>query len=273
MHKVRSGKIKIKDIKHIENSRLREQDDVSDLMYDIENRGLLEPIGIRENDKALIFGNRRTKAYEKLGYEEIECDFFTDLSDEDLLITNLAENIKRRNIGSIEIGRICKMLLEKNMTAQEIAVKLGLNLGRVKSSVASYNVTVNTPFEKLVVFNKLNRKEGRGIPESLIWNIQNQVGRALHKKITKAQWDILLTAAEQGKLTIKSVSLLRQILAFNKDISLEQALEMLDKTKIIWTPVVVIENEWMKEMRKTKTSSDIELMKIIFDKYNSDLLF
>ena len=67
MKKIKSGKILLKNIKHIENSRLRDLNEVSDLMQDIEQRGLLQPIAIRMSDNALIFGNRRVKAYEKLG--------------------------------------------------------------------------------------------------------------------------------------------------------------------------------------------------------------
>src|SRR3990167_2869964 len=127
MKKVKSEKIKLKDIKHLENSRLRDKDDVSDLMHDIEQRGLLENIGVRLNDNALIFGNRRVKACEKLGYEDILCDYYDDVSDEELLITNLAENLKRRDIGGIEIGRICKLLMQNGMLTTEIAEKLGIS--------------------------------------------------------------------------------------------------------------------------------------------------
>lgn len=134
MKKIKTDTIKLKDIKHIENSRLRGKDDVSDLMIDIEQRGLIQNVGIREGDNALIFGNRRVKAFEKLGYEEIQADFYRDLTDEELLIMNLAENIKRKNIGSIEIGRICLILNDKGLTNTEIAAKLGIQSSRVRSA-------------------------------------------------------------------------------------------------------------------------------------------
>jgi len=54
MKKINVGTIKLKDIKHIENSRMRNVDEVSDLMVDIEQRGLMQPVGIRVEDNALI---------------------------------------------------------------------------------------------------------------------------------------------------------------------------------------------------------------------------
>ena len=106
MKKIGNGIIKIKDIKFTENSRLREKTDVSDLMRDIEQHGLLEPIGIRKEDNAIIFGNRRTTAYKKIGYNTIDCIYFSSISDSDLMVLNIVENIKRKSIGSIEIGRV-----------------------------------------------------------------------------------------------------------------------------------------------------------------------
>ncbi len=43
MRKVKDENIRLADIKFTENSRLRGKDDVSDLMHDIEQHGLLEP--------------------------------------------------------------------------------------------------------------------------------------------------------------------------------------------------------------------------------------
>lgn len=272
MKEVKFGKIKLKDIKHIENSRLRENDDVSSLMYDIQQRGLLQPIGIRIDDNALIFGNRRVRAFEKLGYEEIECIFFSDINDEELLISNLVENIQRKNIGTIEIGRICKLLMEKEYTTSEIAHKLGINQSKVSSCIAAFNVTVGTVFEKLVTQAHGKSKFG-GIPERLIWTIQNSIGRALGKKITKDQWNILLRAAEIGKLHGKNIPTLRYILLFDEKKDIVKALDILDKVKTLYIYLSVNREEYDKCKDKEKFTTDTDFIKHIFKSYNKDLLF
>ena len=272
MKKVKSGKIKLIDIKHVENSRLRERTDVSDLMHDIEQRGLLENIGIRLSDNALIYGNRRVSAYKKLGYDEIECDYFDDMSDDDLLITNLAENIKRKNIGSIEIGRICHILNDRGMRNSEISAKLGITRSRIESSNAAYNVTVGTPFESLVTFGLIG-KASKGIPESTIWRIQNSLTRALGHKISKDEWTLLLDAVEQGKLTGKNIIILRAILTAYKKKTIEEALNMLDESKIVYATLCLNREELVKAMRKVKIDSEQEFIKHIIKEYNEDLLF
>ncbi len=272
MRKVKTGKIKLSDIKHVENSRLREKTDVGDLMHDIEQRGLLENIGIRITDSALIFGNRRAAAYKKLGYDEIECDFFEDVSDEDLLITNLAENIKRKDIGSVEIGRICKILVEKGMTHSEISYKLGINKTRVHSAVASYNATVGTPFESLVTFGEIGRSK-KGIPETVIWKIQDSLRKVWKGKISKENWNILLNAVEKEHLTSHNITMLRAILLVYKDMKLEDALKILEESKVIYAHLCLNRVELAKAMRKVKIDSEIEFIKHIVKRYNEDLLF
>jgi len=272
MKKVKSGKIKLSDIKHIENSRLREKTDVSELMHDIEQRGLLENVGIRLSDNALIYGNRRVAAFTKLGYSEIPCDFFDDMSDDDLLITNLAENIKRKNIGSIEIGRICHILNDRGMRNTEIAAKLGITKSRIESSNAAYNVTIGTPFESLVTFGLMG-KASKGIPESVIWKIQNSLTRAIGRKISKDEWTSLLDAVEQGKLTGKNVTILRAILMAYKGKTVDEALSMLDESKIVYATLCLNREELVKAMRKVKIDSEPEFVKYILKEYNEDLLF
>lgn len=273
MKKVSSGKIKLNAIKHIENSRLREKTDVADLMHDIEQRGLMHNVGIRKGDNALIYGNRRVKAFEKLGYEEIPCDFYEDIDDEELLIANLAENIKTKSIGTIEIGRICKILQSKGMTQSEISERLGITKSRVMSSVSAYNVTIGTPFEKLVIYGKLGHGR-KGIPESLIWKIHEGITRAkVGRKITKEEWEVLLRAAEKGELNSHNVSMLRAILLSDDKMTIVKALGILDKTKVIYAYFSADRKVLSQCMRKEKIDSEKEFIRHIVKQYNSSLIF
>jgi len=280
MKKVRAGTINLSKIKHIENSRLRDKDDVADLMEDIKQRGLLSPIGIRVGDNALVYGNRRVKAFENLGYTEIPCEFYDELDDNELLLTNVVENIKRKDISSIEIGRICKMLLDNGMTKPEIAAKLGLNASRVSSALVAYNVTVGTPFEDLVVFGAGDGLKGRSkstdgkISEGLIWKIQTSLAKSWQgNKITKVNWNILLRAAEMGKLNTKNISTLRGILALDPKKDLDKAISILDRCRIIWAYITFNDEELARAKREEKIDNDVEFIKFIIKNYNKKLIF
>lgn len=271
MKRIKTGTIRLKDIKHVENSRMRGQDDVADLMQDIEQRGLLENIGVRQSDNALIFGNRRVAAFEKLGYSEIPCDFYDNISDGELMIANLAENLKRKNIGSIEIGRICQILRnQEKMTNTEIAQKLGVANSRIESAISAYNVTLNTPFEKLVIFGNKGRNHS-GIPETLIWKIQNSLARA--RRLTKDDWACLLKGLESGDITSEKIPQLRNILMSEPTLSIADALEVLEKCRVVHAWFHFDNEELIKAMKKEKCSSEAEFVKLIMRSYNKNLLF
>ena len=274
MRKIKSGKIKLKDIKHLENSRLRAKTDVSELMHDMAQRGQLQNIGIRVSDNAIIFGNRREVAGIKLGWDEMDADFFDDVSDENLMIANLAENIKRRQIGSIEIGRICGILEKKGMARSEVASKLVIPHSRVNSAIAAYNITVGTPFEKLVTFGAVGKHKVGLIPETLVWKIQESLTRAMPRnKISQEDWILLLDAIEQGELSSHNITMLRAILMTYKDMNLEDALKILGESKIVYASLCLNRAELVKDMRSAKIDNELEFVKHIIKEYNEDLLF
>lgn len=270
MRKIKSGKVALKDLKFLENSRLRGVDDVSDLMKDIEQRGLLQGIGVRLEDNALIYGNRRVKAFEKLGYEEIPCDFYTDVTDEMLLVMNLVENIKRRNIGSVEIGRVVEILLNKNLTNSEIAEKLGISKDRVQGCLSAYRITKGTPFEKLVGLHRGNAAGG-GIPEGILWKIQTSLTKA--RKLTNEDWNLLLVEIEKGNFTTHHIANLRKVLLANKTLTVKQGLEILEKCYVAHVTLCFDVEELNKALSKEKETSAQELIKEVIKKYDDKLIF
>jgi len=272
MNKVGTELIKIDKIKHVSNSRVLQKDDVADLMNDIKQNGLLQNIGIRIEDNAIIYGNRRLKAMKNLGYDKVMVDFFEDVSDDDLMIMNLSENLKRKNISCIEIGRICQTLLENGMHKNEIAAKLSISISRVSSCLLTYEITKGTPFEDVVMFGNTGASK-KGIPETLLTQIQTNLSRAFPRRIiSKSNWMILLKACESGDLNGKNITALRGLLVFN-NCDVKRALEALKDTKIIYANLVVNSDEFIKEKAKSKIDSDVEMVKKIIANYNPRLLF
>lgn len=91
--------VKVKDI--IEGERTRETyKNVDNLAESISQKGLLQPIGIT-NDMRLVFGGRRLKAIEILGWEFIPDESIVykgDLTDYELKELELLENLEREDL-------------------------------------------------------------------------------------------------------------------------------------------------------------------------------
>src|SRR3990167_6496439 len=124
--------IYISDIAQTGNIRTETDIDLAGLMSSIRDKGLLEPIGI--------------------------CDF-ENTNDSDFLIINASENIHRKDISPIELGRVACLLYENhNMAISEIAAKFNIPETRVKTYI---NVFKNLPEE----FRKMVGSSSGGSPK------------------------------------------------------------------------------------------------------------
>jgi ParB/RepB/Spo0J family partition protein len=79
-------------------SRQRREIDVSDILESIKRRGVLTPICVKENGE-LVFGERRLTAARALGHADIPARIAPNtLSEQDLQILELEENIMRAEL-------------------------------------------------------------------------------------------------------------------------------------------------------------------------------
>ena len=158
--------IALKDIVIKENIRAGHGDkEISSLMESIKQHGLKQPIGVKSigNGKyEFLFGFRRFLAFEKLGYTKIPAILSDkDIDYKDSLIINAIENIQRKDVTPVELGRICEKLDKQGLTDSEIAARLGLKLGVVTKAKTLYN-KLPANFRDRVKFFRTGQKKGYG---------------------------------------------------------------------------------------------------------------
>ena len=161
------------------NSRLFfDEGEVQRLANSIDQLGLLQPVKVRKNGPfyELVYGHRRVRAARLLGWNKIPAEV-DRLSDEELLVHSLAENMKRQDLTDYEIGLSFSSLHKKfSKTYDEIGALAGCSKQHVSNMVAMTRL--------------LNEEELRRDPElgslllaisehhaRLLSRIDNQVGR------------------------------------------------------------------------------------------------
>src|SRR3990172_11944868 len=159
--------VKLSDVYRYDNTRA-EASDLSDLMASIKERGVLQPIVVAPNflsnskkEYVLCCGNRRFLAVQKLGDTEITAVINTSIVDEkDLIITNLSENIQRKDVSAFEQGRfIHKLINDHGMINKECAARLGITLTLVNNLLMAYTATPKE-FQDKVVHGDRTVKKG-----------------------------------------------------------------------------------------------------------------
>ncbi len=118
---------------------------LEELTRSIRNHGILQPIALREVDEGqyeLIAGERRWRAAQAAGLEQIPATVRRDLSDHDMLELALVENLQRIDLHPIERAEgFRRMMVELKLTQEGVADKVGLK----RSSVANHLRLLDLP--------------------------------------------------------------------------------------------------------------------------------
>jgi len=111
------------------------EDELKDLGRSIKENGLVQPIIVRPHPTnpgcyQICVGERRVRACQLVGIAKVPA-LVRDLSDKEMALYVLVENLQRRNLNPIEQARGFKMLLEQsNWTQEKMAREVGGGLTR-----------------------------------------------------------------------------------------------------------------------------------------------
>lgn len=259
-----------KELRFRENVRWRADSDLSELMESIKQHGIQSPIKAREEDNTIIYGHRRVAAAIKLQLDRIPVILEKGVSDKEANVLNLLENMQRKDVTSIEIGRQCDLLLKEKqfkMSLSELAVSLGISSTRVKTCLDAFK-RLPEKYRKSVVHltNPKNRKYG-DLPENLVFAILN-FGRkgGGYMKLSEKQMDLLFKKTSEEKLTINHINLIQ--LMVNSGMSMSQAIKEVDLYTIARLNFVVLKTELASIQRKENISTKQGLFnKLVRDAY------
>lgn len=108
-----------------------------ELGADIKKRGLLQPIVVRPAGQGytIVVGERRFRAMQLAGCVEAPA-IVADVSDADMLETQLIENIQRENLGSKDLIEGVRALFEKHGEVKKVAAIINKSSAWVSKNLA-----------------------------------------------------------------------------------------------------------------------------------------
>ena len=123
------------------------------LAASIRKHGVREPILVQPVDGGnyeIVFGERRWRAAGMAGLECIPCMLVEDLSDSEIRVLALTENIQRQDLSATEKAMAIKDLIEtsrridgRELTLDEVGSLLGISKGRVCQYLAVFKLPVD----------------------------------------------------------------------------------------------------------------------------------
>ena len=121
--------VQIKDIQKNPYQPRKEfsEEKIQELAQSIKENGLIQPIIVRKSPVLgyeILAGERRYRASIAAGLAEVPV-IVKQLSDQDMMLHSIIENLQRENLNPIEEAKAYQSLIDKGFTHTEIAGKMG----------------------------------------------------------------------------------------------------------------------------------------------------
>ena len=177
-----------------------DREKLDELAQSIKENGVIQPIIVRQSPVIgyeILAGERRYRASLLAGLTSIPA-VVKQLSDQEMMVQSIIENLQRENLNPIEEARAYESLIEKGFTHAEIADKMGKSRPYISNSIRLLSLPEQILSE--VEKGKLSQAHAR----SLIGLNKEQQDyffqRIIEEDISVRKLEALLTEKKQKKL-------------------------------------------------------------------------
>ena len=268
--------ISVDNLKVLDNSRIRAgmsaDAHVEELMKSLQQVGMIQPITVRQKDNAVICGNRRLVAAKKLGWKTVPVIFMNNVDDKDMFVMNLTENIQRKEISSIEIGRMCAGLVNGSLCGEElslgeIAIRLGEAENRIRTCITVFEKLPKKYHKHIAYFGGKKRTDGK-LPESTVRALihcQNQAN------LKDAAFDRLVEATIKNSLQPSQIEIVGRLILLDRTI--DEALRELQEYRLLGMKLIVHKAPLEKLYKKYKTDTFSNLVREMIKEQDKNAVF
>ena len=177
-----------------------DREKLDELAQSIKENGVIQPIIVRQSPVIgyeILAGERRYRASLLAGLRSIPA-VIKKLSDQEMMVQSIIENLQRENLNPIEEARAYESLVEKGFTHAEIADKMGKSRPYISNSIRLLSLPEQILSE--VENGKLSQAHAR----SLVGLNKEQQDyffqRIIEEDISVRKLEALLTEKKQKKL-------------------------------------------------------------------------
>lgn len=181
-----------------------DREKLDELAQSIKENGVIQPIIVRKSPVIgyeILAGERRYRASLLAGLTSIPA-VVKQLSDQEMMVQSIIENLQRENLNPIEEARAYESLVEKGFTHSEIADKMGKSRPYISNSIRLLSLPEHILSE--VENGKLSQAHAR----SLVGLNKEQQDyffqRIIEEDISVRKLEALLTEKKQKKTQKKN---------------------------------------------------------------------
>lgn len=202
---------------------------LDELAQSIKENGLIQPIIVRQSPVIgyeILAGERRYRASLLAGLRSIPA-VVKQLSDQEMMVQSIIENLQRENLNPIEEARAYESLVEKGFTHAKIADKIGKSRPYISNSIRLLSLPEQILSE--VENGKLSQAHAR----SLVGLNKEQQDyffqRIIEEDISVRKLEALLTEKKQKKLQKTDYFIKKEEEQLKKLLGLDVEIKMFKK--------------------------------------------
>ena len=176
-----------------------DREKLDELAQSIKENGVIQPIIVRQSPVIgyeILAGERRYRASLLAGLTSIPA-VVKQLSDQEMMVQSIIENLQRENLNPIEEARAYESLVEKGFTHAEIADKMGKSRPYISNSIRLLSLPEQILSE--VENGKLSQAHARSLVGLTKEQQDYLFQRILEEDISVRKLEALLTEKKQKK--------------------------------------------------------------------------
>ena len=176
-----------------------DREKLHELAQSIKENGIIQPIIVRQSPVIgyeILAGERRYRASLLAGLTSIPA-VIKQLSDQEMMVQSIIENLQRENLNPIEEARAYESLVEKGFTHAEIADKMGKSRPYISNSIRLLSLPEQILSE--VENGKLSQAHARSLVGLTKEQQDYLFQRILEEDISVRKLEALLTEKKQKK--------------------------------------------------------------------------
>ena len=168
--------IEVEKIVSGKNIRCERDDEINELAKSIEENGLINPILVKKiagGKYEVIAGHRRFEAVKRLRLPQIECNITeSDLSEKDIVLQQIAENIQRKDMSAQELVDCF----------DDLKHRFGIKQNQIARIFNKSDTWVTNQYQAVSLLNKMYG-DSCVIPEEMKKKTAGQIKLAASKKM------------------------------------------------------------------------------------------
>lgn len=191
--------------------------ELKELSESIKQHGIIQPLVLRQIGEKyeIIAGERRYKASCIAGLKQVPA-IIMNVDDGKSAELAVVENIQRKDLTAVEEAQSYKKLLDKGMTQEELATKLGVAQSTVANKVRL--LALDEEIQQALLSNKISERHARSMLQISDRNVQKQIlHKIIEERLTVKQADEIINKILGKNTVVNEVAAKEDIFDLNVD--------------------------------------------------------